>query len=299
MSTPVHATNEEALSLGEMESALERSLRDIGIPPRPLILERVSAEMGKDDPDFRYLGDLLSADVSLAAGLLKTANSPYFGFRSRARTVTQALVMLGLNIASQAIAGLALRKVFLAVPTMERFWDTSARVARVSGWLVDRLGVRDGVRPNDAYTFGLFRDCGIPILMRKFPQYVSVLKAADVDSERVFTEVEQSRCPTNHAIVGGLMAQNWRLPDEISEAIRCHHDAVILASGPDGIALASARLVALAQLGEFLVQRIGGRAVTREWDKLGSVCRKLLDLDGTGAEALLPEAEPVVREALD
>ncbi|MBK6677804.1 MAG: HDOD domain-containing protein [Rhodocyclaceae bacterium] len=68
-----------------MEAALEQSLLDVGIPPRPLILERVGEEMRKEEPDFRHLGELISADVSLAAGLLKTANSAYFGFRSRAR----------------------------------------------------------------------------------------------------------------------------------------------------------------------------------------------------------------------
>ena len=281
-----------------MESAFEQSLRDVGIPPRPLILERVGEEMRKEEPNFRHLGELISADVSLAAGLLKTANSSYFGFRSRARTVTQALVMLGLDVTSRAIAGLALRKVFLAVPAMERFWDASARVARVSGWLVGRLGVRDGVRPDDAYTFGLFRDCGIPILMKKFPQYATILKEADADPDRVFTEVEQVRCPTNHAIVGSLMAQNWWLPVETSDAIRCHHDAVILAAGPLGIAPASARLVALAQLAEFLAQRISGQSATCEWDKLGCTCRQLLGLDGAGAEALLRDAESVVREQL-
>ena len=282
-----------------VESALEQSLRDIGIPPRPQILERVSVEMRKEDPNLRYLGDMVSADVSLAAGLLKTANSSYFGFRTRARTVTQALVMLGLDATSRAIAGLTLRKVFLAVPTMERFWDASARVARVSGWLVGRIGVRDGVRPDDAYTFGLFRDCGIPILMRKFPQYAAILKEADADADRVFTEVEQVRCPTNHAVVGSLMAQNWWLPDETSQAIRCHHDPAILAAGPLGIPPASARMVALAQLAEFLVQRIGGQCATREWDKLGNQCRKLLEIDVDGAETLLSEAEPVVRETVD
>lgn len=281
-----------------MEAALEQSLLDVGIPPRPLILERVGEEMRKEEPDFRHLGELISADVSLAAGLLKTANSAYFGFRSRARTVTQALVMLGLNVSSRAIAGLALRKVFLAAPAMERFWDASARVARVSGWLVGRLGVRDGVRPDDAYTFGLFRDCGIPILMKKFPQYATILKEADADPERVFTEVEQVRCPTNHAIVGSLMAQNWWLPGETSDAIRCHHDAVILAAGPLGIAPASVRMAALAQLAEFLVQRIGGQSATHEWEKLGCTCRQLLQLDGDGAEALLPDAESVVLEAI-
>ena len=41
--------------------------------------------------------------------------------------------------------------------------------------------------PDDAYTYGLFRDCGIPILMKKFPGYVDVLKAANAETEKGFT----------------------------------------------------------------------------------------------------------------
>ncbi len=162
-----------------VEQALELSMRDIGIPPRPLILDKIAHEMQLPEPDFRHLTNIVSADVALAAGLLRTANSPYFGFETRAKTVMQALLMLGLEAASRAIAGLILRRIFPPLPAIERFWDGSARVARTSGWLVRKLGVRDNVRADDAYTYGLFRDCGIPILMKKFPGYVDVLKSAN------------------------------------------------------------------------------------------------------------------------
>jgi HD-like signal output (HDOD) protein len=281
-----------------MEQTLEISLRDIGIPPRPVILEHVAAEMRRPEPDFRHLVDVISADVALAAGLLRTANSPYFGFETRAKTVMQALLMLGLEAASRAIAGLVLRRVFPPLPAIERFWDGSARVARTSGWLVRKLGVRDNVRADDAYTYGLFRDCGIPILMRKFPGYTDVLRLANTDPERPFTAVEQTRCPTNHALVGSLMSHSWLLPDELSDAIRHHHDAVTLASVPQGIASASARLAALSQLAEYLVQRATGMSLTREWDKLSGVCQDILAIDGTVIESLAAEAPAVVADIL-
>jgi HD-like signal output (HDOD) protein len=281
-----------------MEQALELSLRDIGIPPRPLILEQISEEMRRAEPDFRRMTNIVSADVALAAGLLRTANSPYFGFESRAKTVMQALLMLGLEASSRAIAGLVLRRIFPPLPAIERFWDGSARVARTAGWLVRKLGVRDNVRADDAYTYGLFRDCGIPILMKKFPGYVDVLKAANTEPERSFTAIEQTRCPTNHALVGSLMAHSWLLPDELSDAIRHHHDAVTLASMPQGIATASARMVALAQLAEHLVQRATGMSMTREWGKLDGVCQTILAIDGTVVESLAAEAPAVVADIL-
>jgi HD-like signal output (HDOD) protein len=292
------APNTVATAAPSMEQALELSLRDIGIPPRPLILDQITEEMRRPEPDFRHLTTLISADVALAAGLLRTANSPYFGFETRAKTVMQALLMLGLDAASRAIAGLVLRRIFPPLPAIERFWDGSARVARTSGWLVRKLGVRDNVRADDAYTYGLFRDCGIPILMKKFPGYVDVLKAANAEPEKSFTAIEQTRCPTNHALVGSLMAHSWLLTDELSDAIRHHHDAVTLASGPQGISPAAARMAALAQLAEHLVQRTTGMSMTREWDKLGSVCQTILDVDGNLVESLAAEAPAVVADIL-
>jgi HD-like signal output (HDOD) protein len=230
---------------------------------------------------------------------LKIANSAYFGFQGRARTVMQALVVLGLEVAGRAVAGLVLRRVLPATPAMERFWDSSARVARTAGWLVGQLGVRDNVRADEVYTYGLFRDCGIPILMRKFPDYIDVLRIANADDERLFTAVELAHCPTTHAVVGSLMAQNWWLPDEMSAAIRHHHDRLALQSGAAGVAAASARLVALAQLAEYLVQRITARSATREWEKLGAVCSATLDVDAVGIESLIGEAAAVVTEAID
>lgn len=281
-----------------IDETLEDSMREIGIPPRPAILDRIAAEMRSADPDFKHLSALISADVGLAAGLLKTANSAYFGHGSRARTVIQALMILGLDIASRAVAGLILRKVFQGTPIMERFWDASARIARTSGWLVLQLGVRDGVGPDDAYTFGLFRDCGLPILMRRFPDYVSVLGEANADSQRMFTDVEAARYPTNHAVVGSVLAQNWWLPYETTQAIRFHHDALALHAGDGGLSPGSARMTAIAQFAEHLVERVAGRSRSCEWDKLGGICRQRLELDQKRIDLLADQAAPVVADLL-
>ncbi len=36
-------------------------------------------------------------------------------------------------------------------------------------------------------------------------------------------DVEEEVLGTNHAIIGGRLAEVWRLPVEIREAVRCHH----------------------------------------------------------------------------
>jgi HD-like signal output (HDOD) protein len=279
-----------------IDGVLDSAIRDIGIPPRPRILDSIGAEMLKDDPDFNRLAALISSDVSLAAGLMKTANSPYFGFRFRARTVSQALMMLGLDVASRAIAGLVLRKVFVSMPALERFWDASARLAIVAGWLTQELGTRHGIRAEEAYTFGLFRDCGIPVLMRKYAEYGATLKLANEARDMRFTDVEESRHPTNHAMVGCLLAQSWWMPEETCLAIRHHHDAVALSGNVAGLPPAAQRLIAIVQLAEYLFQSATGLSATCEWEKLGEDSLRLLDLTPEALVALLEGVRPVLAE---
>jgi hypothetical protein len=69
-----------------------------------------------------------------------------------------------------------------------------------------------GVRADDAYTYGLFRDCGIVILLRRYPAYQGILAGANLDRDMPFTAVEQAALPTDHTVVGALLAQNWWLP---------------------------------------------------------------------------------------
>lgn len=158
-----------------IETELESSLWKIGIPPRPVILERINAEMQKDEPDFNHLASTIAADVALSASLISITNSPYFGFRGRVKSAREALMVLGLNIAGKAIAGIVMRQAFPKSPHLERFWDASARIARLSGWLAQQV-THSALRADDAYTFGLFRDCGIPILLTHTPGYWDILK---------------------------------------------------------------------------------------------------------------------------
>ncbi len=289
--------NAEANAQPSIDVVLEQTVRDLGIPPRPEIIDRVVAETRKDNPNFHYLGQLISADVSLAASLIKTANSPFFGSRSRARSLNDALLMLGLEIVSRAIAGINLRKALATDIRMERFWHASAQIAALSGWLVQMLGKRK-LSADDAYTYGLFRDCGIPVMLRRFPGYEKALARANDEAELPFTQVEQQglqEFPTDHAKVGCLLGENWWLPEEICLAIRHHHDLSALSSGDSRLPAISRYLVATGQIAERILQELTGGSHTQEWAKLGPSCLRLLDVSEEELKGIIGMAGVVLK----
>jgi len=278
-----------------IESLLETTLGDSGIPARPAILDRVHIEMGKDEPDLNLLARIISADVALAGGLISIANSPYFGFHGRVRSVNEALMVLGLDVACRAIAGLILRKLFPVTLALERFWDASASIARLSGWLAQHPDIGVKIHANDAYTFGLFRDCGIAVLLHRFPYYHEVLLKANEEKTLSFTKIEEIQCPTNHTVIGSLLAQSWWLPEEINMAILFHHDYTVLERNDSTLMPQATRgLIAIAQLAEHIFQHHTGLSKSQEWFKSSELCMKLLEINEDQLAGLYEEGAPIL-----
>jgi HD-like signal output (HDOD) protein len=280
-----------------IDDAFERTIKDIGIPPRPVILDRFKDEMRKNNPSFFRLSQIISADVGLAAGLMKLVNSPYFGLRRKVDSVGDALTMLGLDAASRAIAAACLRNAFPLTPAIERFWNGSAQVAALSGWLA-KNNPKTMIRPDVAYTFGLFRDIGIAILILRHPLYMETLGNANLETERSFTDVEQCDFQTDHARVGYVLGMNWYLPEEICLGIRSHHDLLAIDQADSELTPASRYLIATSQTAEYILQCLTGLSSTREWQKLGPACLRILGLSEDELPAMC-EAGAAILGAVD
>lgn len=272
-----------------IDQELEQVLGSVGIPPRPTILMELDAEAGKDEPNFRKIEQLVSSDVGLSAALLKTVNSPFYGLRNKASTISQAVSVLGLTALTRTVTGLMLRQTFSKPGQidMERFWDASAKVAKVTSHIARKL---PGLSKDEAYTFGLFQDCGIPVLMQKYPDYKQTLGIANQAIDRKFTSAEDERHQTNHATIGYLLAKSWNLPKNLCSAIRFHHDFDLISEPHSILPTESQNLIALTLLAERVIQLHSGMSVSAEWHKGGEAALKHLGLSHEEFEEILDDA---------
>ncbi|MGD9559145.1 MAG: EAL and HDOD domain-containing protein [Oscillospiraceae bacterium] len=71
----------------------------------------------KDEPDLDDIAAIISRDVTLTFGLLKLVNSAYFALRNPARSVKQALVVLGVGQLKQWIYLLSFKNSDGKIPT--------------------------------------------------------------------------------------------------------------------------------------------------------------------------------------
>lgn len=248
----MHALREDSLS----PDVLEDVLGSFDIPACPAQVVEVMAEAQRDEPDLHKLANLIASDVGMAAMTIKLANSPLFRGHARIGTVPQAINRLGVRNIVCVVVAAALKSSLSDLPAaqLERFWNRASTIAVAAGLVAGHLY---GIPRDTAYTFALFHDAAIPVMMRRFKSYAAMFE--DVLAQGwPLAEMEVQRFHCDHAIVGALLARNWGLSELVAQAIRHHHDGQLYSLPASTIAPAAVSLIAVTQVAEYLVAELLG-----------------------------------------
>ena len=204
---------------------IQQALLGISVPPQPQIMVDLQMEQYMPEPDLSAIATLISQDPGLSGALLKIVNSPYFGLANRIISIKQAVNLLGCNTVINLINAQSIKGEMsdATIVTLNRFWDSAQNVAMTCLTLAKRIGYQPA---DEAYALGLFHNCGIPLMLKRFPEYMNVLEQAyaNADIEVRVVDGENDQLDTNHAVVGYYVAKSWNLPRHICDAIAQHHN---------------------------------------------------------------------------
>lgn len=277
-----------------IEREAERVAKELDIPPCPAILARFNEEFHASQPDLRRLAALIGTDVGLSATILKTVNSPFYGLVKKATGIEQALSILGLRSCANIIGGLLLRQAFPAGsgPALERFWDGTTRIAGLAAMVASRL---KEMERDAAHTYVLFRDCGMLVMLRKFPAYAEIIDQTATIRGAQITRIEDERFKFNHARVASALARSWSLPETLCGAIFHHHEYSLMSKSSIGSDAADRKLVAFGLLAEQIAALHANQGLRPDWAE-GE--RYVLDTLDIGPEEIVALAEDL-RTAAD
>lgn len=248
------------------EADLSKLIRSYNIPPQPHILSRVQ-EAGDD---LVKIADIVSQDVALSSGLLQTINSPYYGLANNITSIQQAAVLLGLK-AVKNIVNCQLLKAqsgHYQNKDLSDFWQSATDVANTASTLVHILGFGS---TDEAYTLGLFHNCGIPILMEKYADYASVMQSAYNSDNTQITEIENTHYSTNHAVLGYMVSRAWKLPEHLRIAIRDHHNFERLSFKNNEFGTEADTILVILKMAEHIAHVhavLGKDREDNEWNKI-------------------------------
>lgn len=249
---------------------LEKLLQGIKIPPQPQIMVDLHMEQAMPEPDLAEIADLICQDVGLSGSMLKIVNSASYGLAQPISSIKQAVMLIGMDQAINIINGLAI-KVEMSdenIAFMNRFWDTAMDVAMTITSLARNLGLTS---PEAAYSLGLFHNCGVPLLYRRFDNYEDIVKQAYGYQSGRLVDLENTTFRTNHAVAGYYTAKSWRVPYLICEVIAEHHNSFAQISDSSGRDSEKLNLFCLLKMAEHICscyQVLGQQTQDFEWQGL-------------------------------
>ncbi len=198
---------------------LETQLKSGGLdlPVLPEAAGRVMTATMDESCDARKLAMLVQRDASLAAHLLRLANSALYSPSVPIVTLPQAVSRLGMaKIREIALIISCESRVFRAGDRNEvvraifrhslAAGSFAQEIARLRRWNVE-----------EAFLCGLMHDVGKPVILQALADLSRELKLP------LSMEAADAAMDAAHAEVGSRLVKEWKLPARLEETILWHH----------------------------------------------------------------------------
>ena len=221
------------------------------LPVMPGVMVKVQQMVKLPKTSPAQLAKVIQTDPAIVAGILKVANSAFYGFRGKVSTIQHASALFGTRRLTELItamsAGNMMKKAMAGYGLKAGdMWRHSVAVACTAGEIA---AVAAPEVAESAYMAGLLHDVGKLILdpyvqERKilFDQYWNQNKDATIQS------AERDILGFDHAVIAAIICDNWNLPRSISFGIRHHHDPSKAGDHP---------LTHIVHLSDYIVNQAG------------------------------------------
>ena len=233
-----------------IEQQIQRSLQ-AGVPPGhiprlPATTARALRRIDDPQTDVRELVGLVSEDASVAAEVLRLANSAYFRRGSRQIThLDQAVRLLGLDGLKSLLANALMRDVVRIRPIYfrmfgEHLWTHSQDCARACHHMARGRGTDRA----QAYLLGLIHDVGKIVIFQLLVESFQWFAPGTDPRPEVFVKM----IADNANALSLQVAREWGFPDYYIDALAEFRDKAVDAErSPLGETLFYGNLLAEAQ----------------------------------------------------
>lgn len=188
------------------------------LPTLPGILTKLNALSQDGSAPVEEISRLISSDQILSAKILKLVNSPFYGFSRRVSTISNAIILLGINVAKSLVLSSSIFEIM--EKNVVGLWEHSMGAGIAANVIARRLGLPD---PEETATAGLLHDIGkvfIKIEMKDdYDHLISLIRDRDIS----ILDAERELLDSDHAEIGEWLARAWMLPDKLIEPIARHH----------------------------------------------------------------------------
>ncbi len=259
------------------------------LPAMPEMMIKVQQMIKSPATSPAQLVNIIEKDSAMVTGILRVANSAYYGFRGKVATIQHASALFGTRRLAELITAISAGGVLKK--SMDGYgleagdmWCHSIAVACTAGEIAAAVGFDT---PGSAYLAGLFHDMG-KIILDPYVRERKVLfdNYTATHPEKTLQDAEHDILGFDHAVIAAILCENWNLPRSISFGIRHHHQPS--SAGDHQLS----HIVHLADY--FTIQAGVGVAGTAFCHELDESSRSLLTLDPDTLNAAVEKSRQYV-----
>jgi HD-like signal output (HDOD) protein len=192
----------------EVTTAISKD--QLQLPTLPEVALNIRDAAERDDISSAELAEVIGADPSLSARVVKVANSPLFRGARPIETIVTAVSRLGVDYTSNLATGLAMQQMFQATSDvidrkMRSVWAQATQVAAISTVLARNF---TRLKPDQAMLAGLTHNIGVLPVLTWAEEHDRLLNDS-FTLDRVIDEI--------HGELGAMILRSWKFPDELAE----------------------------------------------------------------------------------
>ncbi len=200
-------------------------------PTLPTVYIALTEVIDNPRSTFHDAARVISKDQSSSSKLLRAANSSIYGIPQRVETVTEAISFLGFQEVKNLVIALSIIKIFGDMDNHEKkglnpvdLWKHSIAVGVISRIIGREAGIK---RLDNFFTAGILHDIGKLFFFKFFPEeYEEVINYAILNGI-THKEAEKQLLGITHSVAGDLIAEKWKLPKNLKNAICFHSSGLI------------------------------------------------------------------------
>ena len=174
------------------------------------------------------LNQVISLDPVLMGKVMRLINSAYYSLANQITSLVRAIIMLGINTVknlalSTAVLGTLGKASDFQALNPDGFWRHSISVGVTAKLIAAKRAVDPKLR-EEYFIAGLLHDLGKIPLNNKFSrEYLAAVSLTDRDHAPLY-RTEEKTMLVNHAEVGRLIMENWKLGESLIDVVTFHHN---------------------------------------------------------------------------
>ncbi len=197
------------------------------LPSPPTISLRLTKELARSDATTDSVGAIIEQDANLTAKILQLANSAFFNLERPVVKVSEAVQVLGFNLAKSLALSLGVSASLASTPRAELNPDDLYRHSLCTGLIAQKIADDQGAdqaTTDAAFTAGILHDTGKLVFASALPELYAQAARLAADESLAQWQAEVRVFGAGHGEIGAFLLGLWGLPYPIVEAVAWHHE---------------------------------------------------------------------------